>query len=343
MSPISGFWTDLIYTSCNNEVLKDSSPNNEESVKRQEASLLKVYRSRSKNQRTAYDIIKDLGATEFLKIASTVHLDSILKNPNANVTVFVPSNDAMLVICPSMRSNLTSLNMIIRFHLVKGLIHCTDIRENGKLITLAKWGQATAKYHLNIETNIYKSNNSRIISVSGAKIINPDHDGNGTVVHLVNKALYPLPITSAYYTIFNYGNFSILKTLIEKSYTLLRVLSDLDRFLTFFAPTDQAFKKLPADTFKKLKNDVLLLTKVFVNHITSKTYYTVGISANFTVKGVSGNKILLKKMQNKFLVMVNNVTGQLNFPDISTMNGVIHGIDTVLYNSNPKSSIDIIG
>lgn len=64
MSPISGFWTDLIYTSCNNEVLKDSSPNNEESVKRQEASLLKVYRSRSKNQRTAYDIIKDLGATE---------------------------------------------------------------------------------------------------------------------------------------------------------------------------------------------------------------------------------------------------------------------------------------
>ncbi|CAE1137508.1 unnamed protein product [Acanthosepion pharaonis] len=340
MSSISGFWTDLGF---NNEVLKDSCPDNEETVKRQEASLLKVYRSRTKNKRTAYDIIKDLGATEFLKIASTLHLDSILKNPNANVTVFVPSNDAMLVISPSMCSNLTSMNMIMRFHLAKGLIHSSDIRENGMLVTLAKWGQATAKYHLNIKTNIYKSNHSKIISVSGAKIMKPNHDGNGTVVHLVNKALYPLPITTAYYTIFNYGNFSILKTFIAKSYTLLRVLSDLDRFLTFLAPTDQAFKKLPADTFKKLENDVQLLTKVFVNHIASKMYYTVGITANFTAKGVSGNKILLKKIQNKFNVTVNNVTGQLSFPDISTMNGVIHGIDTVLYNSNPKSAIDIIG
>lgn len=61
MSSISGFWTDLGF---NNEVLKDSCPDNEETVKRQEASLLKVYRSRTKNKRTAYDIIKDLGATE---------------------------------------------------------------------------------------------------------------------------------------------------------------------------------------------------------------------------------------------------------------------------------------
>lgn len=64
MSSISGFWTDLIDTNFNNEVLKESCPDNEETVKRQEASLLKVYRSRTKNKRTAYDIIKDLGATE---------------------------------------------------------------------------------------------------------------------------------------------------------------------------------------------------------------------------------------------------------------------------------------
>ena len=57
---------------------------------------------------------------------------------------------------------------------------------------------------------------------------------------------------------------SILKTLIKKSITLLRVLCDEYRLLTFFAPTDEAFQKLPADVKNKLKNDVPLLTKVCI-------------------------------------------------------------------------------
>lgn len=300
------------------------------------------YRSREK-KRTAYDVIKELGATEFLRLASIVHLDSILKNPNSNVTVFAPTNKAMMAVSPNLCSNLTSMMMIIRFHIAKGFVKFPTVTQNGMLTTFAKYSGNTMRYRLKIRTNIYIINNSKIFSVSGAKIVKANQKGNGTIVHLIDKALFPLPVECAYNTIFQHPDFSILRKFIQKSFTLLRVLCDSRRNLTFFAPTDEAFKKLSVDVFRKLQNDVVLLTQVFVKHIASDVYYSVGISGHHSIKGVPNNRILLRKVQNKFLVTVDKVTGKFSIPDISVTNGVIHGIDTVLYDSDPNSSIDIIG
>jgi uncharacterized surface protein with fasciclin (FAS1) repeats len=99
---------------------------------------------------------------------------------------------------------------------------------------------------------------------------------------------------------------------------------------TVFAPTDEAFAKLPAGTVEGLLKDVPKLKNVLLYHVVSGKMMAEDVVKVKTVKSVQGQdlKIDAVKWHLHKNVKVNNAN--IIKTDIVASNGVCHAIDTVL-------------
>jgi len=95
---------------------------------------------------------------------------------------------------------------------------------------------------------------------------------------------------------------------------------------TVFAPTDEAFAKLPAGTVDALLKDPEKLKGILLYHVVSGKVMAADVMKMKSAKTVEGGSVRIHEMGGK--VMVNNAT--VVKTDIICDNGVIHVIDTVL-------------
>jgi uncharacterized surface protein with fasciclin (FAS1) repeats len=94
---------------------------------------------------------------------------------------------------------------------------------------------------------------------------------------------------------------------------------------TVFAPTNEAFNKLPAGTLEKLSKDPTSLRNILTYHVVQGKYMAADLK-NGLLTSVQGSALSVNITDNK--VMIGNST--VTEPDIVASNGVIHGIDEVL-------------
>ena len=94
---------------------------------------------------------------------------------------------------------------------------------------------------------------------------------------------------------------------------------------TVFAPTDDAFKKLPAGTVEGLLKDIPKLTQVLTYHVVPGAVLSTDITGPMSPATVQGGTL---KIDPSHGVKVNDAT--VTQADIKADNGVIHVIDTVL-------------
>lgn len=95
---------------------------------------------------------------------------------------------------------------------------------------------------------------------------------------------------------------------------------------TVFAPTDQAFSKLPAGTVDSLLQNKSKLKDILLYHVVRGDVRAADVVKMDSADTVQGESLSIKTSNGK--VMVNNA--QVIMPDIEAANGVIHVIDTVL-------------
>ena len=114
--------------------------------------------------------------------------------------------------------------------------------------------------------------------------------------------------------------------------TLLSVASDLglaetlrNEELTVFAPTDQAFGKLPAGLLEDLTDEQL--TEIILYHLLEGTVESTQIASQQDAVTEQGERILLQS--NADGVTVNGRSSVVS-ADIEASNGVIHAVDEVL-------------
>jgi uncharacterized surface protein with fasciclin (FAS1) repeats len=102
---------------------------------------------------------------------------------------------------------------------------------------------------------------------------------------------------------------------------------------TVFAPTDEAFKKLPAGTVEALLKDKAKLTAILTYHVVPGTVMAADVVKLKDAKTVQGQKVLIRA--GKDGVMIDNA--KVVKTDIVTSNGVIHVIDTVILPKEEKA------
>ena len=122
------------------------------------------------------------------------------------------------------------------------------------------------------------------------------------------------------------GNFTTLVAAV-KAAGLVDTLKGEGPF-TVFAPTDEAFAKLPAGTLQMLlePENKAKLQRILTYHVVSGKVMSQDVVKLSSAKTVEGGTITIKTVAGG--VMVNNA--RVTKADIVASNGVIHVIDTVI-------------
>jgi len=94
---------------------------------------------------------------------------------------------------------------------------------------------------------------------------------------------------------------------------------------TVFAPTDEAFAKVPKETLQALLADKEALTKVLTYHVVPGKVMAADVVNLASAETVQGQSITINT-SNGVMVDGANVIAT----DIETSNGVIHVIDSVI-------------
>jgi uncharacterized surface protein with fasciclin (FAS1) repeats len=127
------------------------------------------------------------------------------------------------------------------------------------------------------------------------------------------------------------GSFNTLMAAV-KAAGLVETLKGAGPF-TVFAPTDEAFKKLPAGTVEALLKDKAKLTAILTYHVVPGMVMAADVVKLKDAKTVQGQKVMIRT--GKDGVMIDNA--KVVKTDIVTSNGVIHVIDTVILPKEEKA------
>ncbi len=152
----------------------------------------------------------------------------------------------------------------------------------------------------------------------------------------VGTALSQAPMTM-YDTLKAAGNFKTFLAAVDKAN--VQTLQQMPGDFTLFAPTDEAFAKLPAGTMDKIMADNARVQDLVYYHITPGKYMAKDLVALKVCKTLcptaSPELLNLKEVGGKYTVNTANIIK----PDVVASNGVIQVIDAVLMPSwAPKSS-----
>ena len=265
------------------------------------------------------EVLASLGATEMLKLIDLADIAGPLSDTSAKYTVFAPTNKAFAKLPKSLVDQLTSdvelLKKVLFYHGVAGEVKSTDLTNDATVATLA--GDK-------IRTNIYPGK----ITVNGKQVIKPDIMASNGVIHLVSDVIYPIPTQ----------NIAEIATGDERFSTLLAAVSAADLAgtlsgegpFTVFAPTNDAFAKIPADTLNGLLADKEALTKVLLRHVVPGTVFAKGVCSKER-KTAGGEKIRTEtSYYTGVKVFSDSGEAKVVAADVIATNGVIHAIDSVI-------------
>jgi len=119
------------------------------------------------------------------------------------------------------------------------------------------------------------------------------------------------------------GSFNTLATALTEA-GLVDTLKGEGPF-TVFAPTDEAFAKIPADDLNAILADKELLTSILTYHVVSGEVMAADVAALESAETLQGQTLQIESASG---VMINDAN--VIQTDIGASNGVIHVIDTVL-------------
>jgi uncharacterized surface protein with fasciclin (FAS1) repeats len=119
------------------------------------------------------------------------------------------------------------------------------------------------------------------------------------------------------------GSFNTLVSAVEAA-GLVDTLKGEGPF-TVFAPTDEAFAKIPEDQIQALLANRTQLTEVLTYHVVAGEVMSSDLENGMLVETLQGGNLSINTTEG---VMVNDA--KVVQADIECTNGVIHAIDTVL-------------
>ena len=241
-------------------------------------------------------------------------------------TVFAPTDDAFAklpagtveeLVKPENKQKLTD---ILLYHVVSGKVMAADV------VGLTS---ATTVLGKDVAVKVDMGN----VYVNDAKVIITDIETSNGVIHVIDTVLIPAADEAAMEknTIVDIavadGRFTTLVAALQAA-GLVETLSGEGPF-TVFAPTDDAFAKLPAGTVESLLKPENLeqLKNILLYHVVSGKVMAADVVGLTSAPTVLGQDVTITvKDGNVYL----NDTVQVIITDIEASNGVIHVIDAVL-------------
>ena len=141
---------------------------------------------------------------------------------------------------------------------------------------------------------------------------------------IANGAAQPAAAKDIVATAVGAGQFNTLVAAV-KAAGLVEALQGKGPF-TVFAPTDEAFAKLPAGTVEALLKDPKALANILLYHVVPGAVKAAAVTDGLTAKTLQGSPVTFKVMDGKAMIDGANIVAT----DVMASNGVIHVIDSVI-------------
>ena len=243
-------------------------------------------------------------------------------------TVFAPTDDAFAKLPAGTvedllkPENLETLTNILLYHVVPGKVMAADVVTlDGKTAETAFAGNSIA---ISVKDgNVFLNDTVQVIITDIAT-------ANG-VIHVIDTVLLPpAKLADIVDTAVADGRFTTLVAAVQAA-GLVDTLKGEGPF-TVFAPTDDAFAKLPAGTVEDLlkPENLETLKNILLYHVVSGKVMAadvVTLDGKTADTAFAGNSVTISVKDGKVFL---NENVQVIITDIATTNGVIHVIDTVL-------------
>merc|ERR1712187_298202 len=176
---------------------------------------------------------------------------------------------------------------------------------------------------------IVRSMNDRIM-VNNANVITADVEATNGVVHVINNVLVPPSFPLALYpedVVELAESQPDLSTLVQALLVgkLTTTLSGSGPY-TVFAPTNEAFGKIPAADLQKMLDNPKELASVLEYHVLAGQFTMRDLMSVRSVKTLEGDTVTVGGSGS--LIKVNDA--KVLKADVSASNGIVHIIDTVL-------------
>merc|ERR1711973_371432 len=282
------------------------------------------------------DLASDLQANGLTTLLSLV-VDAGLADTLASVepaTIFAPTNEAFAALPQETLNALTSDPELLKSTLLYHVIPNAAISSNQLKPDQSVETAAGAP----LRVNVYPSYGTTV-TVNGVPVVTPDVPaGSGSVVHVVEKVIPTIKAGDNVAAVVSSNEkYSTLLAAV-KAAGLVDALASTDG-ITVFAPTNDAFAKIPEDTLASIPADKDLLTSILTRHVVPNVIYSEGLCWKTypTLNPAEKLSTQLYKLQSygKTVGMSAKVktsagVAKIVQPDIVATNGVIHGIDTVV-------------
>lgn len=233
-------------------------------------------------------------------------------------TVFAPTDEAFAGLPKGTVESLlkpenkAKLQAILKYHVVSGLVTSKEIGNVPAAATLQ--GQI-------VKPAVTESG----VKINAANVTKADIGCTNGVIHIIDSVILPesraIPALAR-----DNGNFKTLLAAVEAA-GLAETLSGTGPF-TVFAPTDDAFARMPKSVLAALlkPENKDTLTKILTYHVVSGRVTSVDAVKAGKAATLEGGSIAATSAAGK--VMIN--TSTVAVADIDASNGVVHAIDAVL-------------
>jgi uncharacterized surface protein with fasciclin (FAS1) repeats len=261
-----------------------------------------------------------------VEAVQTAGLEETLRS-DGPFTVFAPTDEAFdklpegLVAKLLLPENKDKLERLLLYHVVAGQVLAGDLGfaqlvetvEGGDLWIRKYWGK---------------------VRVNNARVTTPDVLASNGVIHIINEVLIPKgfeleleePTSDIVDTAIGAGVFGTLVDAVQKAE--LEDALRADGPYTVFAPTDEAFSKLPSELVSALllPENKEKLQELLLYHVLDARVLSTDLRFYQRVETLSGDEVSVVKWFGNVWVNYSRVTAA----DVLATNGVIHIINRVL-------------
>lgn len=233
-----------------------------------------------------------------------------LKSPGP-FTVFAPTDDAFAKLpkgaLESLLKNPDALRSVLLYHVVPGNVTAADVVK-------LKGAKTALGQSITIDA-------SKGVRVDQASVIQTDIETSNGVIHVIDAVI--MPKNDIIEAARSAGSFKTLLSAVDAA-GLTDTLRGSGPF-TVFAPTDEAFAKLPKGMLESLLKDKKKLASILTYHVVAGKVMAKDVVNLKEAKTVQGQNIRIDTSSG---VKVDEA--KVLKIDVPATNGVIHVIDTVI-------------
>jgi uncharacterized surface protein with fasciclin (FAS1) repeats len=233
-------------------------------------------------------------------------------------TVFAPTDDAFAKLPRGTVESLlkpenkSKLQAILTYHVVAGKVYARDV---------VKLSGAETVQGQQVDIAVNDGN----VTVDDANVVKTDIETSNGVIHVIDTVLIPAD-KDIVDTAVGAGSFKTLVAAAQAAGLVDTLKSDGP--FTVFAPTDDAFAKLPEGTIANLlqPENKDQLAAILAYHVVPGKVLASDVVKITSAKTVNGKSVSVKVSGSGVMIDGANVIAT----DIETSNGVIHVIDSVI-------------